>query len=128
MFAAVLLVVGSSPAGGARRRISDRRLQGVLIAFVPIACGIAILKYRLYDIDVVINRAVVFGSLAAFITLVYVGIVVGIGDAARGAATNAPGCRSRRRRWWRWRSSPCGAACSASRTGSCTGDGRRRTR
>jgi signal transduction histidine kinase len=46
---------------------------------IPIAVGIAILKYRLYDIDVVINKTVVFGSLAAFITAVYVAIVVGIG-------------------------------------------------
>jgi signal transduction histidine kinase len=46
---------------------------------IPIAVGIAILKYRLYDINVVINKALVFGSLAAFITLIYVAIVVGIG-------------------------------------------------
>ncbi|HEY3209072.1 MAG TPA: GAF domain-containing sensor histidine kinase [Actinomycetota bacterium] len=44
-----------------------------------VAVGIAILKYRLYDIDVVINKAVVFGALAAFFTAVYVAIVVGIG-------------------------------------------------
>ena len=46
---------------------------------IPVAVGIAILKYRLYDIDVVINKTVVFGALAAFITVVYVGVVVGIG-------------------------------------------------
>jgi signal transduction histidine kinase len=45
------------------------------------AVGIAVLRYRLYDIDVVINKTVVFGGLAAFITAVYVGIVVGIGAA-----------------------------------------------
>src|SRR5439155_21247687 len=38
-----------------------------------------VLKYRLYEIDVVINRAVVYGALAVFITLVYVSLVVGIG-------------------------------------------------
>jgi signal transduction histidine kinase len=47
---------------------------------VPIAVGIAILRYRLFDIDVVINRTVVFGALAAFITLVYVAVVVGVGQ------------------------------------------------
>lgn len=41
--------------------------------------AVAILKYRLYDIDIVINKAVVFGALAAFFTAVYVAIVVGIG-------------------------------------------------
>jgi signal transduction histidine kinase len=54
-------------------------MLGLAIALLPAACGVAILKYRLYDIDVVINRAVVFGALAAFITAVYVGIVVGVG-------------------------------------------------
>jgi signal transduction histidine kinase len=44
-----------------------------------VAVGIAILKYRLYDIDIVINKAVVFGALAAFFTAVYVAVVVGIG-------------------------------------------------
>ncbi|HXY72225.1 MAG TPA: hypothetical protein VEM41_06760, partial [Actinomycetota bacterium] len=43
------------------------------------AIGIAVLKYRLYEIDVVINRAVVYGTLAVFITVVYVGVVAGIG-------------------------------------------------
>ncbi len=46
---------------------------------LPIAIGIAVLKYRLYDIDLVINKALLFGALAVFITAVYVGIVVGIG-------------------------------------------------
>jgi signal transduction histidine kinase len=46
---------------------------------IPLAVGIAVLRYRLYDIDLVINKAIVYGSLAVFITAVYVGIVVGIG-------------------------------------------------
>ncbi len=51
----------------------------ILAVGLPVTIGISILKYRLYDIDVVINKTVVYGALAAFITLVYVGIVVGIG-------------------------------------------------
>jgi signal transduction histidine kinase len=47
---------------------------------VPVGAAIAIFKYRLYDIDVVINKTLVYGSLAAFITAVYVGVVVGIGS------------------------------------------------
>jgi signal transduction histidine kinase len=51
-------------------------------ASLPIAMGFAILKYRLYDIDVVISKAVVYGTLAAFITLIYLIIVAGIGAIA----------------------------------------------
>jgi signal transduction histidine kinase len=45
----------------------------------PIACGIAILKYRLFDLDVVVRKTVVFGLLAAFITALYALVVGGIG-------------------------------------------------
>ncbi len=47
---------------------------------MAVAIGVAILKYRLYDIDVVISKTVVFAGLAGFITAVYVAIVVGIGS------------------------------------------------
>jgi len=56
------------------------------IALVPIAIGIAIFRYHLYDIDVVINKTLVYGSLAVFITGVYVAIVVGLGSLAQRGA------------------------------------------
>ena len=43
------------------------------------AIAIAVLKYRLYEIDIVISKAVLYGSLAVFITAVYVALVAGIG-------------------------------------------------
>jgi signal transduction histidine kinase len=43
------------------------------------AIAIAVLKYRLYEIDIVISKAVLYGSLAVFITAVYAGLVAGIG-------------------------------------------------
>ena len=52
---------------------------GIGLTVVPLSIGVAVLKYRLYDIDVVISRTLVYGALAAFITAVYVGIVVGMG-------------------------------------------------
>jgi signal transduction histidine kinase len=50
-----------------------------LVLGIPVACGIAILKYRLYDLDVVVRKTVVFGLLAAFITAVYAVVVGGVG-------------------------------------------------
>jgi signal transduction histidine kinase len=47
---------------------------------LPGATAIAIFKYHLYDIDVVISRTLVYGALAVVITSVYVGIAVGIGS------------------------------------------------
>ena len=57
-------------------------VQNVVIlsfALIPLAIGVSVLRYRLFDIDVVINRALLFGALAVFITLVYVAVVVGVG-------------------------------------------------
>jgi signal transduction histidine kinase len=59
-----------------------------LVAFgIPIAIGIAILRYRLFDIDVVISKTVVIGAFAAFITAVYLVVVVGIGGLV-GSGSN----------------------------------------
>jgi signal transduction histidine kinase len=52
-----------------------------LLAFVA-AVSVAILRYRLYDIDLVINRALVYGGLGACITVTYVGVVAGVGTLA----------------------------------------------
>jgi signal transduction histidine kinase len=60
---------------------------GALLAvgpLIPVAAGIAIFKYRLYDIDAVLSRTIVYGSLATFITLVYVVIVAGISSMGPG--------------------------------------------
>jgi hypothetical protein len=59
-------------------------LQLPVIVFIPIALGIAILKHRLYDIDVIINRTLVYSTLTASLALVYVGLVIGLQALLRG--------------------------------------------
>jgi hypothetical protein len=49
---------------------------------VNAAVAIAVLKYRLYEIDIVSSKAVLYGSLAVFITAVYAALVVGVGTLA----------------------------------------------
>ncbi|HEX6109067.1 MAG TPA: hypothetical protein VFZ02_06590 [Ktedonobacteraceae bacterium] len=53
------------------------------LAIIPLAVGFAILRYRLWDIDIIINRTLVYGSLTALLALVYVGLVIGLGALVR---------------------------------------------
>lgn len=67
--------------GGVNVETGSLSAVAVAVSFVlvPAAAAVAVLRYRLYDIDLVINRAVVVAMLGAFITAVYVGIVAGVG-------------------------------------------------
>jgi N-terminal 7TM region of histidine kinase len=59
-------------------------LTGLTFMAIPIAVCVAILRYRLYDIDLIINRTLVYGLLTAVLGFVYVAGVVGVGGLVRG--------------------------------------------
>ena len=75
----VLLAVAAVQIAGAGVSQANSALSLVAQAIIPVAFAVAVLRYRLYDVDVVINKTVVFVALAAFITAVYAAIVVGLG-------------------------------------------------
>jgi MFS family permease len=99
--------------------------QVLALPLLPIASAIAIFKYRLYDVDVVISKTVVFTALAAFVTAVYLGVVVGVGPRSGRRGSRTSRCRSSRRRSSRWRSSRFASAPVAWRTAWSMGGARR---
>jgi signal transduction histidine kinase len=80
--AAALLVVATTSLSAVTNSVAANVLQNLAFLCLYAALGIAVLKYRLYDIDVVISKAVLYGSLAVFITAVYAALVVGVGTLA----------------------------------------------
>jgi hypothetical protein len=64
-------------------------LVGVAVG-IPVAVGLAILRYRLYDIDRVINRTLVYGLLTAVLGLGYAGVVLVLGQVFGGVGGNPP--------------------------------------
>ena len=66
-------------------------LPWVMVAALPVAVGIAILRYRLYDIDRLINRTLVYGSLTAILGLGYAGAVLILGQVFGGVTEDPPG-------------------------------------
>jgi len=81
-FSAVPLAV----AGLASAVLPDKLGQVVfvfLLLSVPIAVGVAVLRYRLYDINVLINRTLVYGTLSATLIATYVASVILVGAVLR---------------------------------------------
>jgi hypothetical protein len=60
------------------------------LGFIPVAIGIAILRYRLYDIDRVISRTLVYAVLTATLTLTYAVVVLVLGQLFGEAGGNPP--------------------------------------
>ena len=65
-------------------------LFAVGITFPPVAAGIAILRYRLYEIDRLINRTLVYGLVTVLLAGVYAGLVLVLGELSGGLAGGTP--------------------------------------
>jgi hypothetical protein len=88
-YAGVLLIL-TIPVGMFLPAPIGDALWGLLTAFVPVAAGIAILRYRLYDIDRLINRTLVYGLLTALLGGIYAGVVLILGQLFGGISAEPP--------------------------------------
>jgi hypothetical protein len=86
---ALALAAGAAVFPSAARSSASFQLLANLTVLgmgaVPVAVGVAIFKYRLYDIDRLINRTLVYGALTALLALAYFAIVVVLQNAIPGA-------------------------------------------
>jgi hypothetical protein len=62
----------------------------VLVLALPVAVGVAVLRYRLYDIDRLINRTLVYGLLTVLLGGVYAGAVLVLGQLFGGVTEDPP--------------------------------------
>ena len=74
------------PEGHLQERMA---VIGLAFTAIPVAAGIAILRYRLYDIDIVIDRALVYGALTVLLAITYAGVTLLLGTAVGSGSAPA---------------------------------------
>jgi hypothetical protein len=92
VWAAGALLIASFILSGALQTVNQgvaNSIQFAGLVGIPIAVGVAILRYRLYDIAVVVNRTLVYGSLTASLALVYLGSVLLLQLALEGVTSDS---------------------------------------
>lgn len=77
------LFIGAEFSGRETAVVAFRAFR-MVFAVIPLALFIGLVRFRLWEIDRVINRGLVYGALAAFITVVYLATVVGLGSLIGG--------------------------------------------
>ncbi len=83
LVAAVALTHGMTQGASVLNVLVGAVALGSFTIGVPVAIGIAILRYRLFDIDVLINRTLVYGTLTAVLALLYIASIVSVGVLLR---------------------------------------------
>ena len=89
LIAALLASIGSNGGSTTVGNLAFFALFACIGIGIPVACTIAILKYHLYDLDVVVRKTVVFTIVAAFITLLYLAAVALAAVTSIGAIAGA---------------------------------------
>ena len=84
----VFIATGAAVTFGALERSSVLAVLIETVApasfvLIPIAIGVALLRHRLYDVDVVVNQALVYTSLTGVLAVVYLGAVLAVGSTLR---------------------------------------------
>jgi hypothetical protein len=80
----------SAPAG-ASYQLALGALLGCTLLLIPLSFGFAMLRSRLWDIDVLINRTLVYGTLTVILTGVYAGLVIGLSALLRSIISHDSG-------------------------------------
>jgi hypothetical protein len=88
-YAGALLLPGAVLATFVNNTVGNL-IFGSPVVFVPVAAGIAILRYRLYDIDRLINRTLVYGLLTALLAGIYTGVVLVMSQVFGGVGADPP--------------------------------------
>src|SRR6266566_2441118 len=63
----------------------------VVFFLIPLSIGIAILRYRLYDIDIIIHRTLVYSTLTVLLAMVYFGLIITLQAILRGLISQTNG-------------------------------------